>query len=755
MAKKRNKVRSGPSSPVAVSSTVIQPSNYAQELKEAEATAVAEHDEALDAALLEGLTPEEVTRIEAEALPASSKLKDTLAHSARAAALYRAAKTELDKREQQLLERERQVADKGAQLAAKFAPLQQLERELNERLEDVLRREQEAQGGFQRLRRELLEEMDRQLGDERRQLKEQREKQEEEDRRLRELLLTVNRAAKDARDRAQELDDEAERLNAKVERRVEKARARLDEELTLVRDELDQVKASRDSLQREVGEHRQRHRQLGHLSVEGLQSSLQEAQKRVAELEAELSSRPDSAFMTRFQHLSRENTRLVSENARLTGEVTQYMEDLSRINGERERLVTVKRERDILQQRSDLLGVQLDQLKDEIQAFRSVSGDRPVFPAFITMDRDPVLNTPLKVKKAGNLTLPTLVNELRVRMASLPDRKDRRSYSESVVRLFLGGLAMSRLHLLLGISGTGKTSLPRAAAQALGWHAPVVEVQAGWTDRTDLIGHYNAFEKRYYETEFLKALYTARTPARSDVPHLIVLDEMNLSHTEQYFADFLSLIERKPGDRPLAVTPNAFDQVPDGLRRGKSDGLYLEIPDNVWFIGTANKDETTKTFADKTFDRSHVLELPRQRDLLEPVDQLEEFHIGHGQLQALFAQAVDEHGDRGEEAYRKLEEGFGPELMRNFGIGWGGRLKDQLSLFVPVVVGAGGTVGEAFDHVLATRLLRKLEGRFDTNPEHLKALLTSLEGNWFKDGSLPLQSVEVVTAVLREREADV
>lgn len=755
MAKnKRNRARPGLSTPIATPAAAAPQLNYAQELREGETTAVAEHEEALDAALIEGLTPEEVTRIEAEATPVSTKLKDTLAFSAKAAALYRAAKVKLDDREQQMLDRERQFADSEGQLAAKLGPLQELERELNGRLESVLRREQEAQGGFQRLRRELLEQMDQQLGEERRQLQEQAVRQEKEDRRLRELQVAVNRAAKDARDRAEELDEEADRLKAKVERQVEKARARLEEELTLVQEELERVKASRDGLQREVGEHRQRHRQLGHLSVESLQTSLQEAQQRVTELEAELSTRPDGAFMAQFQHVSRENTRLVGENARLAGEVTQLMEDLSRINGERERLVTVKRDRDILQQRSDLLGIQLDQLKDEIQAFRSISGDKPVFPAFTTMDRDPQLNAQLKVKKVRDLNLPTLANELRVRMASLPDPKDQRSYSESVVRLFLGGLAMSRLHLLQGISGTGKTSLPRAAAQALGWHAPVVEVQAGWTDRTDLIGHYNAFEKRYYETEFLKALYTARAPANEDIPQLIILDEMNLSHTEQYFADFLSLIERKPGDRPLTVTPNAFNQIPEGLKRGKSDGLYLEIPENIWFIGTANRDETTKTFAPKTMDRAYIMELPIQREIIDPAENFEEMQVGYTQLQSLFAEANYKYVEVGQAAYQKLDKTFGPQLQRNFKVGWGGRLKKQMGLFVPVVVAAGGTVGEALDHVMATRVLSRLEGRFGADADDLRMLLQSLEGDWLEDGSYPEQSIAIVANILKEREAD-
>lgn len=80
--------------------------------------------------------------------------------------------------------------------------------------------------------------------------------------------------------------------------------------------------------------------------------------------------------------------------------------------------------------------------------------------------------------------------------------------------------------------------------RAIGAESAVIEVQSGWRDRQDLIGHFNAFERRFYESEFLKAMYRALTPFYRDTPFIIVLIEMNLSHPEQYFADLLSALER-------------------------------------------------------------------------------------------------------------------------------------------------------------------------------------------------------------------
>ncbi len=103
---------------------------------------------------------------------------------------------------------------------------------------------------------------------------------------------------------------------------------------------------------------------------------------------------------------------------------------------------------------------------------------------------------------------------------------------------------MSRMAILQGISGTGKTSLPIHFIKAVGGFCEVIEFQAGWRDRDDLLGHFNSFERKFYEKKFLQALYKASRPTNSDKICIILLDEMNLSYPEQYFADFLSVLER-------------------------------------------------------------------------------------------------------------------------------------------------------------------------------------------------------------------
>ena len=111
-------------------------------------------------------------------------------------------------------------------------------------------------------------------------------------------------------------------------------------------------------------------------------------------------------------------------------------------------------------------------------------------------------------------------------------------YDENVIRSFVAGLAMSRLNILQGISGTGKTSLPEAFADAIGGHFQTIEVQSGWKDRQDLIGYYNTFEKKFYESDFLKTnLATLLQKAQKDYNQLSpeMKLELFLQDTTQVF----------------------------------------------------------------------------------------------------------------------------------------------------------------------------------------------------------------------------
>lgn len=170
-------------------------------------------------------------------------------------------------------------------------------------------------------------------------------------------------------------------------------------------------------------------------------------------------------------------------------------------------------------------------------------------------------------------------------------------------QLHLGLWANSRRHfaILTGISGSGKTLLARKYAEALTGpenplHVCVVTVQPGWTDPSFLLGYPNPLKDDSYEqTRFLKLLLSAKD--KPGLPHVAILDEMNLSHPEQYLAPVLSAMETGK-ELELHGREGGFDGVPRSI----------PYPSNLVLIGTVNMDETTMGLSDKVLDRAFTLE---------------------------------------------------------------------------------------------------------------------------------------------------
>lgn len=328
-------------------------------------------------------------------------------------------------------------------------------------------------------------------------------------------------------------------------------------------------------------------------------------------------------------------------------------------------------------------------------------------------------------------------------MAALPNGR-KRFYSEKVVATYLAALASTRTVLLEGLSGTGKTSLPIAVAEAMGASYEVIEVQSQWRDRGDLIGSYNPFHKRFYAQPFALALYKAGLPGFRERPFFIILDELNLSHVEHYFADLLSRLQRdasehrlRLADDPEALVGTSFSA---GLIQDPHFGLVLEIPPNVWFIGTANRDESTRPISDKVYDRAIMIELNRRAEAFLPDPRLELLEpVGFTALNSLFAAAQGRSSDAEKAVKRCLDEVVG-FLEQKVSITRTNRFEEQWKRFLPVYLGAYGEsakngvsqqrIGEALDHFVATKLLRPLKERFDPN---LDEILKSL-----RDDALPM-----------------
>lgn len=173
-------------------------------------------------------------------------------------------------------------------------------------------------------------------------------------------------------------------------------------------------------------------------------------------------------------------------------------------------------------------------------------------------------------------------------------------------RRYITSLLAKPFVILTGNSGTGKIRISKQFAEYLEWESDegkknwvIIPVGADWTDNTKILGYYNPLAEdgngKYEKTKIVELIEEANR--HKEIPYFVILDEMNLSHVERYFSDFLSHME----------TPDTPFELEGYTRR-------LDYPENMFVVGTVNIDETTYMFSPKVLDRANVIEFKPQKE---------------------------------------------------------------------------------------------------------------------------------------------
>ncbi len=322
-----------------------------------------------------------------------------------------------------------------------------------------------------------------------------------------------------------------------------------------------------------------------------------------------------------------------------------------------------------------------------------------------------------------DMTLEEICDDLRNFACS----RSHLYYERKTIRLMLAGLASTKLILLQGISGTGKTSLPYMMGKYFKNDATIASVQPSWRDRSELFGYFNEFTKKFNETEVLRRIYEA---SYNDDINIIVLDEMNIARVEYYFAEMLSILEMPdPSEWKIELVPSSWPTDPKHLKNG-----VLSIPQNVWYIGTANNDDSTFAVSDKVYDRALVINLDSKGIPFDaPVTEAKE--ISYSYVESLYRKAVAEHPVT-EEMLDKIGQ-LDLYVIEKFRVAFGNRILKQLKIFVPVYVACGGNELDAIDYMLATKVFRKFEGlNLSLIRDEIKGLLLCMD-NLFGKGTMP------------------
>ena len=272
-------------------------------------------------------------------------------------------------------------------------------------------------------------------------------------------------------------------------------------------------------------------------------------------------------------------------------------------------------------------------------------------------------------------------------------------YEIRVIRLFFAAFATTRLIILQGISGTGKTSLPYAVGQFLRNPAIIASVQPSWRDRTELFGYFNEFTKRFNETEVLKKMYEA---TMTEDVYICVLDEMNIARVEYYFAEMLSILEMPTRDSWVVdLVPSGWPSDPRNIVKGR-----FKLPENMWYVGTANNDDSTFAISDKVYDRAIPININSKGVAFDAPDT-DCLSLSYKHLEEMFADAMDKY-KVSEENLRKLDT-LDDYVIKHFRLAFGNRIVKQLKEFVPAYIACGGSEIDGIDYVLCNKILRKFE----------------------------------------------
>ncbi len=405
-------------------------------------------------------------------------------------------------------------------------------------------------------------------------------------------------------------------------------------------------------------------------------------------------------------------------------------------------------------------------IEEDIERLRSETVDGPAKDAVFDERVLEDLRSPPGVLRAARAGYRPTGEEVALQDVRKQLEALNLSYPDRVVKSFHTSLKINdfaQLTVLAGVSGTGKSLLPRRYAEAMGIRFLPFAVEPRWDSPQDLLGFYNYIEKRFRATDLARALVhldpynTSRLASGAgdgkshrDDMMIVLLDEMNLARVEYYFSEFLSRLEARPMYQKLLSEESRRDaMIPIDIRGREKEGPIRLYPShNVLFVGTMNDDESTQSLSDKVLDRGNIMQFAAPEDFPpvkeaangQPAERSLSFETWRTWIKQP-AQLGSADADKVRQTIRKLAE-----IMNNCGRPFGHRLNAAMRAYVanyPEENGHPVDIRKPLADQVELRIMPKLRGL--SIDEHSKM---------FDDLKLLLQD-ELNDSALAERLAEI
>ncbi|MGN8840544.1 hypothetical protein ACTNCR_05550 [Collinsella sp. HCP3S3_A7] len=529
----------------------------------------------------------------------------------------------------------------------KSSALAALEKELSDFRSKRLKEIEEAEESERTRIRESIAKERENWDDERSKKSDQLAAEREEIEKLRGVLSAqmdeINRRNSEFQDRERDLEDMEERMRARAKKRSERLdqeaeelaaeyRATVDSEKAAMADENARLRASLKTQEDLLSAYKELEVRLGGQTPEKVLSDLNSKTEEIRTLREELASRPTDELRDRYETIARamQSKDAVIEDLQrkveAAAQATAAVADLKRqIQEAKEQSAASERLARIRETSAKLATAELEKLQADFDRLYGTPAGEDERREEIEM---PYI---LRANARPAETAPD-VNELEWLNGIYQACEDYGlHFNKRLLTAFHTSLKTAEwapLTVLAGVSGTGKSELPRLYSHFGGLYFAPVSVQPNWDSQESMLGFFNSIDNRFDAQPVLNFLAQTQKdwepeadgyPGLRDAMSLVLLDEMNLAHPELYFAEFLSKLELRRGTRQNL--PQLDVKIGSGMKPYK-----LPLGRNVLWVGTMNQDETTKSLSDKVLDRSIVMNFPRptelkRRQVLRPLDE--------------------------------------------------------------------------------------------------------------------------------------